>query len=422
MASRWTSDLATPVHFYHVDISYDRNSNITLIEDNVHAGFDVSYTMDEIDRLVDAEEGTWNGSTIASRTRHQIWTLSHTGNWDIGKLDLDGDDNFNETNEYNDDRTHNAVNELTARDVDGNGTDDYTLTYDAVGALTDDGESYKYEYDAFGRLRKVNDQSDSLVAEYTYNGLGFLMGTHEDTDDDGDVDSSDKWFYAAYDDAWRRLANFREDDTDPKEEWVMHLAGANGGGGSSYLNAIVLRDKDADTGWTSASDGTLEERYYYCQNWQGDVSAMVKSGRKLVECARYSAYGIAIGLPGADADSDGDCDSTDIGQIQTWINSSGYDLRGDVDLDGDVDSADKTIAETNLEGIGLGWNVLSHLGNDGGMKGERLYSAVDLHLQHRAPWHSGALGRRISRGSVGGNLYSQAGKCASPPSLYLTER
>ena len=65
-SSRWTSDLATDVDFYDIDISYDRNSNITLIEDNVHAGFDVDYTIDDLDRLSQAEEGTWNGSTITS--------------------------------------------------------------------------------------------------------------------------------------------------------------------------------------------------------------------------------------------------------------------------------------------------------------------------------------------------------------------
>ena len=40
-----------------------------------------------------------------------------------------------DTGEYNDDRTHNDANELTARDTDDNGTDDFTLTYDKVGNL-----------------------------------------------------------------------------------------------------------------------------------------------------------------------------------------------------------------------------------------------------------------------------------------------
>jgi len=38
-----------------------------------------------------------------------------------------------------------VVNELTERDVDDDGSDDYTLTHDANGNLTDDDEDYEYE-------------------------------------------------------------------------------------------------------------------------------------------------------------------------------------------------------------------------------------------------------------------------------------
>jgi hypothetical protein len=68
--------------------------------------------------------------------------------------------------------------------------------------LTDDGQSYKYEYDAFLRLRKVKNQSNALVAEYRYNGLGHRIAVHEDTDSDLDVDSNDKWYYDAFDERW----------------------------------------------------------------------------------------------------------------------------------------------------------------------------------------------------------------------------
>ena len=34
-------------------------------------------------------------------------TLDQVGNLDVAKLDLDGDNNWNEAGEYNDDRTHN---------------------------------------------------------------------------------------------------------------------------------------------------------------------------------------------------------------------------------------------------------------------------------------------------------------------------
>jgi len=77
---------------------------------------------------------------------------------------------------------------------------------------------------------------------------------------------------------------------------------------------------------------------------------------------KYSSYGVPIGLPGGDTDSDGDCDASDITQVQTWITASAYDVRGDVDLDGDVDASDKSELQTNYQGITLGRGVLSSNG------------------------------------------------------------
>ena len=48
-----------------------------------------------------------------------------------------------------------------------------------VAKVRPDGTALEYEYDAFGRLRKILDESDqSLVAEYKYNGLGFRISEH----------------------------------------------------------------------------------------------------------------------------------------------------------------------------------------------------------------------------------------------------
>lgn len=51
-------------------------------------------------------------------------------------------------------------------------------------------------------------------------------------------------------------------------------------------------DKDANPDgigtWSAASDGTLEERVYYCQNWRGDVSVVVEDEADMVECVKYS--------------------------------------------------------------------------------------------------------------------------------------
>jgi RHS repeat-associated protein len=401
--SNWLTLTPNPdKSFYEVDVSYDRNSNITWVEDNVHSGFDVKYTMDDLDRLIDAEEGTRSGSSITSRTRHQTWLqsgtsqLSHTGNWARSKLDIDGDDNWNETDEYDDTRTHNKVNELTARDTDTNGTNNYSLSYDPNGNLTDDAESYEYEYDAFNRLRKVKNQSSTLLAEYRYNGLGHMIGVHEDTDADGDADASDLWFYPAYDEAWREVARYREDDSSPKEDFINAMAGLDGYGGSSYINDVVCRNRDNTSGWLAASDGTLEERYYYCPNWRGDVSALVSSGGQLHEMDKYSPYGIPFGLPGGDTNSDGDNDSADATQIQTWIDGSAYDVRGDVDLDGDIDSTDKALAQgAPINGNVLGWQRLSDdvLGNRRGLAGYTTSALTHTirnrsFLERHGRWHS----------------------------------
>ena len=398
-SNKWTRYAVTDTNLYDVDISYDRNSNISLVEDNVHVGFDAAYTMDDTNRLTRAQEGTWGGSSISSETRDQEWTLSHTGNWDVAKWDLNGDGDFTDTDEYDDTRTHNDVNELTARDTDSNATNDYTHTYDAVGNMTDDGESFEYEYDAFGRLRTVKNQSSTLLAEYKYNGLGFQISEHTDTNENGVVNGDDKWFHSAYDERWRKLATFRESDSDPKEEFVNHQAGIDGNGGSSYINAVVCRYLDANTDWLAASDGVLEQKRYYFQNWRGGVSAITGINGGLWEWAKYTSYGVPFGLPGGDTDSDGDTDATDVTQIQTWIDASTYDVRGDIDLDGDVDSTDKTVVTSYFQGKTAGWDVLSTIRVRHGYAGY----AYDL----QGLWHArnrvldSGLGRWVRRDPLG---------------------
>lgn len=60
-------------------------------------------------------------------------------------------------------------------------------------------------------------------------------------------------------------------------------AGWNGSGDAAYIDSVILRDRDntacgsAGSGGTgcdprlAASDGTLEERRFYFQNWRADV-------------------------------------------------------------------------------------------------------------------------------------------------------
>jgi hypothetical protein len=247
-----------------------------------------------------------------------------------------------------------------------------------------------------------NRANTNLLAEYRYNGLGHRIGLHEDTDASGLVDSSDKWFYDAFDESWRVIARYRESDTSPKEDFVPHQAGVDGRGTSSYIDLVVCRNRDANTTWTSASDGVLEERLYYCQNWRADVSAVVTSSGTMKEWVKYSSYGIPFGLPGGDTDSNGVTDTTDVNQVQTWINGSTYDVRGDIDLDGDVDSTDKSTIRNNFVGTSLARGTLTAAGvaSRKSLAGSECSSIAHTNLSRNRSW-STELGRWLTRDLLG---------------------
>jgi RHS repeat-associated protein len=367
----WIKDLATDRTFVNLAIAYDENSNITSVTDAILATpagtrtFDALYTMDGLDRVTTAEEGNFNGSTISTRSRSQTWSLSQTGNWGTEELDLDGTGGYETTNTG----TFNTVNEMLTRSGHSG------ISYDANGNLTDDGITYDYVYDAWNRLRTVKTQAGATVAEYRYNGLNQRIGWHYDVDADNDVDSNDNWFYFLNDDRWRIVASYRGNgggttvETNPKERFIYHMAGWGGAGGSSYIDSVILRDRDDTSGWNSSSDGTLEERRYYIQNWRADVVALLKDTGVMVERIKYSAYGVPFNLPMGDVDCDGDTDSTDLTQISTWVIFGTYSVLGDVDLDGDVDGNDHTTSSGNTISTGRGVLSYSSTGNRIGYAG-----------------------------------------------------
>ncbi|MCC6970107.1 MAG: hypothetical protein IT434_07770, partial [Phycisphaerales bacterium] len=236
-------------------------------------------------------------------------------------------------------RTHNAANELLTRDTDSNSSVNYTLTHDAVGNLTDDGKDYSHVSDAFGRLRTVKNRGNSaVVAEYTYNGLNMRIGWHSDADADADVDANDPWYSFAMDDRWRIVATFRGSDTSPKELFAYHNAGANGRGSSSYIDSVILRNRDANTSWTSSADGTLEERVYYVQNWRADVSAVLSDAGVVKEWVKYTSYGIPIRIDPADYNRDGFVNATDFDDYGDDFDNARAEA--DVNFDGSVNGDD----------------------------------------------------------------------------------
>jgi len=266
-----------------------------------------------------------------------------------------------------------------------------------VRNLTDTTENYEYVYDAFGRLRFVKDTGNqSVVAEYTYNGLGYRIGWHSDVDADGTVEANtehnadDPWFHFVYDTRWRIVAVYRvlhwKDgggwtfDDDPKERFVYHNAGLAGGGGSSYIDAVILRDRDANTAWEDEADGTLEERVYYCQNWRADVVALFGSNGHMLHQVRYDPYGVPFGISKADINADGVLDSADSSLFVTLYNSgSGTHPFADWNLDGTLNSQDP-IAYLNSYNadVALGYGVLSYAYSRAGGANRKGYAGYEI--------------------------------------------
>jgi RHS repeat-associated protein len=166
-------------------------------------------------------------------------------------------------------------------------------------------------------------------------------------------------------------------------------------GGSSYIDLVVMRDKDASTAWTATADA-LDERRYYCQNWRADVVAIVTDAGWMSEWAKYSAYGVPFGLPGGDCDSDGDCDAADYTQCATWKNGGTYDVRGDVDLNGAVNVGDLALVNTNV-GLTAGRGVLTNLANRKGYAGYEGDAKIASKWHVRSRTFASDIGRWLDR-------------------------
>jgi len=165
---------------------------------------------------------------------------------------------------------------------------------------------------------------------------------------------------------------------------------------------VILQDRDGDTAWNAASDGTLEERVCYAQNWRQDVSALLTDDGRTLEWVKYSSYGVPWSLPAGDTDSDGDFDATD----DAVISGGGtYDVRKDVNLDGSVDVTDFLDAIDLNNGYStLGWSKLgaTRWGNRkgyAGYEGDIALAGTKWHVRHRVL--ESDLGRWMRRDPLG---------------------
>ncbi|CAG1010355.1 hypothetical protein PHYC_03836 [Phycisphaerales bacterium] len=355
--------------FYNVSIKYDENSNPTSTVDDVHIRassskhiFDVVYTLDALNRVTGADEGNASGTPLAittgDHTRNELWnSLSLTGNWKNRQLDINGNGSFTDEEDRNEpsaDQTFNDANEWTDRKITKTGSDNdtYDYTYDAVGNLTYEDltkvrgqtniiSERGFVYDAFGRMVRVTglpvDEVPATVQNHRYNGLNFHIMEQSDTDLDGTLENSERRYFM-FDERWRIVGSFLDlDGSGAREAFVNHAAGSGGFGGASYIDSVILRDRDTD------GNGGLDERRYLCQNWRADVVAVTKSDGTPLEYVRYSSYGEPIVYSVADLNMDGVVNSADANE---WDNlyseqpdTSAY-ATADIDFDGSPSTSD----------------------------------------------------------------------------------
>ena len=75
----------------------------------------------------------------------------------------------------------------------------------------------------------------------------------------------------------------RQSKLAPNEQFVYTMAGVAGSGSSSYIDSVILRDRDVSTNWEAHADSTLDERVYSCQNWRAVVVALFTDAGQLIQ-------------------------------------------------------------------------------------------------------------------------------------------
>jgi RHS repeat-associated protein len=246
------------------------------------------------------------------------------------------------------------------------------------------------------------------------------------------VDSSDPTYYSTFDERWRNVATSRSTDANPKEFFLYHAAGTGGLGGSSHIDDMVMRDRDANTAGYAAADSTKEERRFFCQDYHHNVCAVLSDGGKIIETAKYSAYGEPYGLAGGDTNGDAAFDATD----ETAMGTGTGDGRRDSDQNGTINSADGTWSKSivgTYYALGRGALSSSATGNRKGYCGYELaayLAGAKYDIRHR--WFDAQYARWLSRdpaGDVDGvDLYCYVGDApilrtvSSGFASYITDR
>jgi RHS repeat-associated protein len=263
---------------------YDANSNVMYRDVQTPGNpntLDEAYDYDGLDRLSSMGRGQWDEGQLQQSVFEQGWGLDGVGNWSF--FDDDGQDQ---------DRTHNAANELTGI---ANGW--ASPVHDAGGNMIempkpgDETAPVHLTYDAWNRLTEVRADNEGepgdLVASYEYDGLNRRI---QKTTDNGQ-----RTTHFFYNEQWQvieeRSTNNQQQATIAQYVWDAR-----------YIDSPVVRfhDSNADGDLSDPADNTL----YYTTDANWNVTGLVNTSGQVVERYAYTPYGQVTVLEGQ-VDRDG---------------------------------------------------------------------------------------------------------------------
>ena len=214
--------------------TYDNNSNVTSENNLLNTAYSQTFTYDPLNRLA---------SNTLGGAANQSWTLDSQGNWSSYT-----------SNGVTQTQTANAQNQITS--ISGTASP----TYDPNGNMISDQSGNGYTYNAWNQLVSVSNSSGAVIAQYTYNAMGYRIT--EAYPQGGTGIPAGEINYLYYDSQWQAIET-RTNGTANSNVTSQTVWSA------AYTNAAILQD--------TYSGGAIQpnSRIYFLQDANWDTTAIV---------------------------------------------------------------------------------------------------------------------------------------------------
>jgi RHS repeat-associated protein len=261
---------------------YDRDGNVLYEKNLVNGAFSELYhassstsgdnntAYDSLNRLTTFRRGTLtssgnNGSSLDTITTGNLNSTTGVPNTNSWTLDALG----NQTSAGGTTGTFNSQNEQTA-------SGSTSLTYDNAGNMTTDESGNTYTYDAWGHAISIVNGSSTTALHYDALGRNVVFNNGA---------GNDQQYYS------QQRQVVEEKFSGAYEQYVWGL---------TYVNDLVLRDRDADgngsTGNLGITGSGLEEREYFQHNANWSTISYTNQTGTVGQRFVYDPYGTVTTL------------------------------------------------------------------------------------------------------------------------------